>query len=209
MEIDDHQMCKRQGHTALLLKTFYWVSGIIASIVIFYLVLSYSFSMLVRSVRGHTGISVKGMTIDIRLAMNHFKTEYDRYPVPQSESQFLRTEGVLLQSLLGQDKESNPRAIKFIDLPMALDGKHGLTGVKAKDQTISSTTTLTDLWGEKYYLLIEAHGDNRIPNPERRPEAIYKYRARAPEFLSSSVIIFSSGPDRDPKTWDDNICSWR
>lgn len=191
-----------------MLKSFYRVFWIIAALGIFCLVLSYAFSIIVRSVRGHTGISVKGMTKDIKVAMNLFKTAYDRYPVPPSETQFLRTEGVLLQSLLGQDKESNPRAIKFIDLPIALDGKHGLTGLKEKDQPISSTTTLTDLWGEMYYLLIDADGDNRIPNPERRPEAIFKHRASALEFLSSSIIIFSSGPDRDPKTWDDNIGSW-
>ena len=23
------------------------------------------------------------------------------------------------------------------------------------------------------------------------------------------VLIYSSGPDRDPKTWVDNVCSWR
>lgn len=141
---------------------------------------------------------------DIRVSVGHFMTEYNRSPVPPSETQFLRTEGVLLQSLLGQDKESNPRGIKFIDLPMALDGKSGLTGMKANDQNIPSNTTLTDCWGERFYLLMEDGGDgfSRIPNPERRPDAVFKGRGkdRAPEFLSSSVIIFSSGPDRDPKT---------
>ena len=147
---------------------------------------------------------------DLQVSMGHFKTEYLRPPVPPSETQFLRTDGVLLQALLGQDKESNPRGIKFIDLPIARDGQSGLTGMKGNEQTIPVNTTLIDLWGEKFYLLIEADGDNRIPNPERRPEAIYKRQASAPEFLNSSTaIIFSSGPDRDPKTWDDNICSWR
>jgi hypothetical protein len=145
----------------------------------------------------------------ISATMGHYRTEYNRYPVPASETQFLRTEGTLLLSLQGQDKESNPRGIMFIELLMAHDGKNGLTEMKENGQTTPSTTTLTDPWGEKYYLLIEADGDDRIPNPERRPEAIYKRQASAPEFLNSSVIIFSSGPDRDPKTWDDNICSWR
>lgn len=153
---------------------------------------------------------IKSTMKDLQVSMGYFKVEYARYPGPSSETQLLRTEGTLLLSLLGQDKESNPRGIKFIDLPIARGEKYGLTGVK-KDKTIPSTTTLTDLWGEKYYLLIEADGDNRILNPERRPDAIFKGRGkdRAPEFLKSSIIIFSSGPDRDPKTWDDNICSWR
>lgn len=155
-------------------------------------------------------VRVKSTMKDLRVSMGYFKVEYASYPGPSSETQLHRTEGTLLLSLLGQDKESNPRGIKFIDLPIARGEKYGLTGVK-KDKTIPSTTTLTDLWGEKYYLLIEADGDNRIPNPERRPDAVFKGRGkdRAPEFLTDSVIIFSSGPDRDPKTWDDNICSWR
>ncbi len=156
-------------------------------------------------------VRVKSTMKDLQVSTGYFKMEYACYPVSSSETQLLRTEGALLLSLLGQDKESNPRGIKFIDLPIARGGKYGLTGVKEKDKTIPSTTTLTDLWGEKYYLLIDADGDNRIPNPELRPDAIFKGRGkdRAPEFLNSSTIIFSSGPDRDPKTWDDNICSWR
>lgn len=155
-------------------------------------------------VRISLNLRVKATMKDMQVALGYFKTEYQHMPVSSLETQFLRTEGTLLMALLGQEKGANPRHIKFIDLPPALAGKYGLTGMQS-----DASTALVDPWGEMYYLLLDVDGDNRIPNPEQRANAAFKSNTREPEFLNASVILFSSGPDRDPNTWDDNICSWR
>ena len=129
-------------------------------------------------------IHVKSTMKDIQVSFGHFRTEYNRYPVP--------------------DKESNPSGIRFVDLPMALDRKNGLTGMNENDQTIPVNTTLIDPSGERLYLLIEDDGDgfNRIPDPARRLDVNFKVRGKecAAEFLNSTFIIFSSCPDRDPNS---------
>jgi hypothetical protein len=57
--------------------------------------------------------------------------------------------------------------------------------------------------------------NNVITNPEfgadqSNPDYAKNYQNYPPSAtLPATVIIYSSGPDRDPKTWHDNICSWR
>ncbi len=158
-------------------------------------------------------LRTKAMMKDIQIALSHFKTEYERYPEPASKDVILRSEGKMIQSLLGQEKESNPHDIRFIDLPLAKNGKYGLTGMNGDSREIPADIKLTDPWGEMFYLLIDdsSNENHQLPNPECRPDALSKGPGKhpAPEFLNAPMLIFSSGPDRDPKTWNDNICSWR
>ena len=56
--------------------------------------------------------------------------------------------------------------------------------------------------GDKMFSEIDTNNDGKIANPD--PSAA----KTAPEILES-VLIYSSGPDQDPKTWSDNVCSWR
>ncbi len=151
----------------------------------------------------------KSIMKDIQVALGHFKTEYGELPIKPDESQMLRTEGTLLLSLYGEEAATNPRGIKFVDLPIARKGKYGLINLDPEVKSITPNTALVDAWGERYYLLLESTGDNRIPSPERLPGATGKVLRYAQEFIPASSLILSSGPDKNPSTWDDNICSWR
>jgi len=42
----------------------------------------------------------------------------------------------------------------------------------------------------------------KIANPETKAKHM-------PTMLPVDIILYSSGPDLDPKTWQDNVCSWR
>jgi hypothetical protein len=64
-----------------------------------------------------------GMMKDLQVGLTNFKLEYQRYPVSASKDLVLHSEGKMIQSLLGQEKESNPRAIRFVDIPFARDVK--------------------------------------------------------------------------------------
>jgi len=61
---------------------------------------------------------------------------------------------------------------------------------------------LSDLWGEPYYIVLDTNEDNMIANPNLGA-------AKSLSQIPARIIIYSSGKDRDPKTWHDNICSWR
>ncbi|MES2506303.1 MAG: hypothetical protein V4599_06340 [Verrucomicrobiota bacterium] len=136
---------------------------------------------------------------DLTVAMGYYRTEYNQFPLPapidKIKDASMRSRGGIFGALLAQDDKLNPRKIKFVDLPLAKERKRGLY----EDQ---GEWVLVDSWGEMYYLALDTNEDNRIQNPE--PEG-----PKSPPFLSASMIVYSSGPDRDPKTWEDNVCSWR
>lgn len=137
---------------------------------------------------------------DLRLAIHSYEIEYNRLPILGANSHHtdiaIRSKGPILPALLGKDATAlNTRPIRFFDGPFDSDQKFGLW----KD---GSEWVLRDRWGELYYLVLDTNEDNVIANPD--PDA-----AKSLPQIPTRVLIYSSGPDRDPKTWSDNICSWR
>lgn len=171
--------------------------ALLAGIVLFLMYGGCSRMMMRRNSEQRT--VVKSAMKHLAVAMGHFRIEYNRFPLPapmdETKDLFLRSKGTMFAALLGQDDELNPRKIKFVDLPLAKDQKNGLLDENKE-------WVLVDRWGEMYYLGLDTDGDNRIQNPE--PEG-----PKVPPFLRTTLIVYSSGPDRDPKTWEDNVCSWR
>lgn len=156
---------------------------------------------------------------DLQAAISNFRAEYHHFPgspvlgasIPTSDPRdpTIRSEGIPLLSLLALDESNNSQQIKFIDLPEAKKGKFGLVVTSGSDSWPPTGLELHDLWGEKYYLVLDIDEDGKVPNPEAHADAAWLAKHRQPAFLSTSVAIYSAGPDRDPKTWADNITSWR
>ncbi|MBL9179417.1 MAG: hypothetical protein JNM65_15240 [Verrucomicrobiaceae bacterium] len=158
-------------------------------------------------------VQTKHLLKDLRTAIATFKIEYNHLPITGANSinsdLSLRSRGTMLPALIGlKVGELNPKEIKFIDLPPARERKRGLW----QD---GNEWVLSDPWGETYYIVIDTNGDSKLTNPEfGADQSDPKYAAKCryippPSTLPASVIVYSSGPDRDPKTWNDNICSWR
>jgi hypothetical protein len=150
---------------------------------------------------------------DLQVAISSYQVDYNRFPIPESDASRLdisiRSRGPILPALMGKESTAlNPRNIKFIDLPKAQDRKFGLW----QD---GSEWVLSDLWGEPYYIVFDTNKDGKIANPEYgadQSDAQYAKLCRVnppPATLPLSVLVYSSGSDRDPKTWHDNICNWR
>ncbi|MDI1311789.1 hypothetical protein [Prosthecobacter sp.] len=147
----------------------------------------------------------------LKIGITAFEVDSAHFPIPEPDwhgpDVSLRTRGPILPALLGQDPTLNPKDIKFIDFPAAPNRKDGLW----QDGT---EWVLSDLWGESYYIILDTNGDGKITNPEFRPDPPAPKDAQQapkhplPETLPQKVLIYSSGPDRDPKTWTDNIRSW-
>lgn len=150
---------------------------------------------------------------DLRIAIAAYEVEYNRLPSPEpgphGQDISVRSQGPILTALLGKEASKlNPRPIRFFDGPFDSDRKFALS----KD---GNEWVLRDRWGELYYLILDTNEDKQITNPEfgadqSDPKYAEKCRNSPPsQILPAEVIIYSSGPDRDPKTWHDNICSWR
>lgn len=138
---------------------------------------------------------VKTRMKNIEIATGHFKTEYGAFPMKAlmpAQDVELRSQGDIIAALTNEDDQLNPRQIKFLDLDPAKEKKNG--AYQENGQWV-----LVDPWGEMYYILLDGDKDGHVANPE----------GTTPEKFERPMIIYSSGPDRDPRTWKDNICSWR
>jgi hypothetical protein len=154
-------------------------------------------------------IMVRATMKDLQVALDHFHREYNRFPLTDAKDLMLRSEGDLLLSLLGRHKVTNPRAIVFITLPLAKNDKYGLIEASTASPQSNSSLKLHDHWGEKYYLALDTNNDGEVANPEVGADAEWLAKKKPPATLKTGAAIYSAGPDRDPKTWEDNITSWR
>ena len=211
-ENPDRQIDRMAGCASMGLWIWKWVVRLLLVLALMYLAISL-FYVLFWSKWQETSLQkfrAKVTLRELRVGLGHCRMEYDKLPIEPHESRIIRSDGELLFSLLGNKTAANPREIRFIDPPVARDGiNNGLVGYYGSGEETPEDISLVDPWGERYYLMLESTGDNRIPNPERLPGAKGKATQSAPESIPASAIIFSSGPDKDPKTWDDNLCSWR
>ena len=134
----------------------------------------------------------------LKVGISAFEIDSAHFPIPESDwhdpDVSLRSRGLIVPALLGQDGTLNPKDIKFIDFPNAVAHKNGLWQDGAE-------WVLSDRWGEPFYIVLDTNGNGVTGNPEVKEEHLS-------EILPQRVLIYSSGPDRDPKTWEDNVCSW-
>jgi len=143
---------------------------------------------------------------DLYEAINYFHVDWNRFPIPTSapsdQDISMRSQGPMLPLLIGDDTKphiplpsSSSKDVRYIDLPKAQDHKSGIW----QD---GGEWILSDPWGEPYYITLDTNKNGKVANPEPRGENI-------PAMFATAIILYSSGPDRDPKTWQDNVCSWR
>jgi len=191
----------------LLLSLF----GLCAAVLVVVMVRFYLFpSLVARDLRPS---QARQVISDLRMAILSYQVEYNHLPITEpfshNDDVANRSRGPLLPALLGREASPlNPRGIKFFEGPFDSDSKHGLW----RD---GSEWVLRDRWGEPYFIIFDTNGDNKIANPafttdqSGSKDAEKSTSSPPPQKLSETVLIYSSGLDRDPKTWQDNVCSWR
>lgn len=132
------------------------------------------------------------------LAVKAYQTEYRQLPAlespPPTED---NTQGYdtssesgrgIIKILAGLEELTNPRKIPFYEPPQGRKSGAGYTPENG----------LVDIWGTKGYIIIlDYDGNGEISSPGHSGATI-----------SSSVIIYSAGPDKDYNTWKDNLMSW-
>lgn len=188
--IDRMAGCARLGKGMLSL-------GIVAVTVLCFLNLNRCFFI---TDCGSNYLRVRQTVKDLKLVLELYKLDYNRFPLPATIATdldvSLRSRGLMLQALCGGEAGGlNSKKIRYMEPPMAKNRKDGLRQDGAE-------WVLSDLWGEPYYVILDTNGDGKLATPDSDAAQI------EPEILGD-VLIYSSGPDRDPKTWEDNVCSWR
>lgn len=173
-------------------------------------------------------LQVQTVIKDLRLAIGSYQVEYNRWPVNSSmlssgssgeDIQAFPTDenSGMVDALLSTSSSSgsnsgggsgstnlNPKDIKFIDLPIAKNGKFGLVNPQPPYK-------LVDLWGTPYRVLLDTNGDKQVQNPDQNnsdPSISQNTSSPPPQNLPSEIAIYSYGKDLMPTTRDD-VVSWR
>lgn len=167
-------------------------------------------------------LRVKSTMKDIQVAIGHYRTEYNRFPINpddagsgETDLEPFLTDGTtqpLINILMANvdtgsgGANMNPRQIKFLDLPYA---KNNLFGIIDPSGGAGGGTPvqLVDVWGLPYMIALDTNYDNRVDNPDKQNNDMV-ISGKAPEKLSVTSAIYSYGPDKQQFTKDD-ITSWR
>lgn len=158
-------------------------------------------------------LRVKGVIADLRTALLCYEADFHSFPIQENgksaEDAVTRSRGILLQVLQGENISMlNPSEVKYSEFPTAKEHQLGLWQE-------GTERVLSDPWGEPFYIILDTNKDDQVPNPEfgastsDPKQAEFDRKYPPPEKLPLTMAIYSAGPDRDPKTWKDNVCSWR
>jgi len=160
-------------------------------------------------------LQARSVIAEIKSGLESYEVDYNRYPVQADDLAIkdvsVRSRGMLLKVLMGEyvpTFNQRGREVIYADLKMARNRQDGLW----QD---GEERVLSDHWGEPYYIILDTNRDLKIDNPEfgastsDPKQAEFDRKYPPPKQLALTVAVYSSGPDRDPKTWEDNVCSWR
>lgn len=209
----------RAGFTLIELLVVITIIGILASLVI---------SQANRLMADGRKLQVQTVLKDLRVAISSYQVEYNRYPVNSSllsaassgqDIQAVATDenSGIVSALMSSSSSSagaagggggttnlNPKDIKFIDLPIARNGKFGLVNAQPPYK-------LVDLWGTTYWVLLDTNGDKQVMNPDLNnadPKISANPISPPPKMLPLEIAVYSWGQDLKMSTQDD-VVSWR
>ena len=159
-------------------------------------------AMLAREAKWETA-QAEAAVLGLRNAIKQYQIQYSVYPLDPGQQGLdtamespRKSDQFLMDILLGEDEELNPRRIAFGEWRAADKSKtNGLL-----TQGADSVGILVDPWGEQFNIALDGNYDNKIDNPD-------KENGSTPT-LRQSILVWSGGPDRDNDTWEDNIKSW-
>jgi prepilin-type N-terminal cleavage/methylation domain-containing protein len=144
---------------------------------------------------------------DLQVAVNGYRTEYNRFPVRDSGGSDTTVTTDLgnsefVSALMGEENNPsglNSREVVFIELPVAKGNKGGLRGSEGSYE-------LLDEWGMPYTVTMDTDENNKIDNPDAG-NSDSTVSSGASAVLPMSVIVYSFGEDKMEQTKDD-VTSW-
>lgn len=146
---------------------------------------------------------------NLKNAISAYFTEYRKYPVESgnsNEERAIRSDHSLMDILLGADSQKrggkalNPRGIAFYTDKAA---KPAGNGKYRKGVTLQADGSgeLWDPWGEYYYVRMDLDYNSRVSKPNWD-------NSGGSDVLPESILVWSSGPDKQESTGKDNVKTW-
>lgn len=222
---------KIKTRPSLLVRTGFTLIELLVVITIVAILASLVMSQANKIIADGRKLQVQTVLKDLRIAITSYQVEYNRWPVsssltsgassgqdippvPTNENSGIvgalttitssSGSGSSGSSSSGGSTNLNPRNIKFIDLPIAKNGKFGLANAQPPYK-------LVDLWGTTYYVLLDTNGDKQVANPDLSnsdPKISANAISPPPKMLPLEIAIYSWGQDLKQYTMDD-VVSWR
>lgn len=190
---------RRSAFTLIELLTVITIIGILASM---------AFPVVTGVMNRARKVRTLAVIKDLQVGVKGYLTEYNHYPTESvDDDEELQTdEGELLAILLASSSQTqmNGRGIKFVDLPIAKNGRGGLVGETEDDYQ------LFDEWGKPYTVIMDSNGDEKVKNPDTENEDS-RISSDASELLPVGVAIYSLGENGLKKSnlTKSVITSWR
>lgn len=183
-------------------RAFKWSAAVLGCLIVISLFVPHSAPM--GHERPESPKWVRKRMLDMKESVERFRREYDRFPVLGSSQTLdleLRSDGAFVAALLWRSETRNPKNQPFYQPSLAKNSMNGLQDLSGGTSDDPQDLSVLDAFGERYYILLDLDGDGRLLDPQSRG-------TDNPIYLKTAIAIYSSGPDRDPKTWEDNITSW-
>ncbi|MEM9282295.1 MAG: type II secretion system protein [Verrucomicrobiota bacterium] len=175
-------------------------------------ILSILGSMMFVSVRAAMNRVKKTQTLttanELRNAINTYFSDYRKLPYDAKSNPGstvrLESDEVLMNILCGMDKAAekgglNPARTVFYTDRNARRLEEGYHSGLRIDE--SGNGFLYDPWGEPYQIIFDGDANGRVDKPSWD-------RKTASHEITSSVLVWSKGPDRRSDTGEDNLRIW-
>jgi len=196
--LENHKTERRDGFTLLELLVVIAIIGILAGLM---------FPATTGALRKAERTHAENTAYNLKTAISAYFTEYRKYPAEPDteESSEMRTDNELMDILLGADSEAedgglNPRRIAFYTGKQAKplgDGNYR-KGITLEED---GGGELWDPWGEYYYVRMDLDYNNRVEKPQWDDSV-------DASVLPESILIWSSGADKDEQEDKDNVKTW-
>jgi len=155
-----------------------------------------------RALNNARKVSAQATATSVDQAVNAFFSEYGMFPVASGGSREVDTGSntVFLNALIGQDRDLNPRGIRFLSVK---EGKR--QGDGGRDGLVfgegGTARGLFDPWGNPYTVILDTEYQERLTftTSDNRPVTLNGRR----------VAVFSPGvPPGDTATTSDLVKTW-
>jgi prepilin-type N-terminal cleavage/methylation domain-containing protein len=154
-------------------------------------------------------------------AIKSYQVEYNQLPkvLPDGNSGtiedsivYTEPDNEMIATLLGKNQQFNPRAIQFLDLPLAKNEANGLVNYDEAYGLVDPWSDPASKQWQGYYIVMDYNGTGKLDNPLKRPDSDVTFSSsflnNQPDKISADVLVYSDGDWSSSPMQRKPITSW-